>query len=120
MKKKCRYPVELPRAICEMCRSRQDAWPAELGPAEVGSLFLREDGVVCFVPHSGMYGGTLDGEHVCCVCFTLYIDEDPWDRMNRLNAEQETKWRENAARERAERMGVGPTEIGRDGLQGTV
>ena len=48
-----------------------------------------------------MYGGVLDGEHVCKICFTLYVDEDPWDRQNL------------AEREQAERYNVDNQEKGR-------
>lgn len=59
---------------------------------EIGSLFVREDGVVAFIPHSSsMYGGTLDGEHVCKICFTLYSNEDPWDAHNAFEARREAE-----------------------------
>lgn len=90
-----------------MCKDRPDGWSVihHGGKGiEIASVYIRADGVVAIIPHSSsMYGGILDGEHVCKICFTIYSDEDPWDRENRFELERQLKHEEDLRRRIDER-----------------
>lgn len=99
MAEKCHYPYELERLICHMCKDRPDGWSMRFQEGkglEIASVYARADGVIAVIPHSSsMYGGILDGEHVCKICFT-------WDRLNEAEAEAETKRKAEANKRRDE------------------
>lgn len=112
---KCQYPYRLEVLVCQMCKDRPDGWSVRFEEGRglpIASVYLRADGVVAIVPHSSsMYGGVLDGEHVCKICFTLHVDEDPWDRLNQSEQQEENLRkagrRRNERRQAAEANGAG-------------
>lgn len=94
MPKKCQYPHELKDPVCLMCKDRPDGWSVKNRGGRgipIGKAYAREDGAVVFIP-GGMFGGMVDGEPVCKICLTLYVDEDPWDATNRYDRERQEAW----------------------------